>query len=347
MPILSRSEDLEPTTSKFVLMDSYYPTERATKDMVEWNNKLSNPDAYLIKTGMAWPAANLDQISVVTIKKMDNGQCAKAMFPSTNGHCQEAVFTVVGVLNQHALPPVHSVTPHRVKFSSQHATVVGFDTEHFQKAIDNLDEIAWAMYCAFGQGTVEPWRPAEPDLYGRSLTSSCRYFTIGNNIPDALKTPFHPKTDPRGVLSEHISDKVSHCFDNDVMYMELKDDKYVDKDPATFKSGDIVEMGFAFVAWRKGKHSDGPEHNCKLVLRTLTFIEGKYTKESFFAKKAALPKVKPYQNGNKTHLDMNPLAKRKLKESADSDDEEASTAKRMHMLTIDAVSLPSSTDQTE
>jgi hypothetical protein len=57
--------------------------------------------------------------------------------------------------------------------------------------------------------------------------------------------------------------------------------------------------------------------------------------------------VKPYQNGNKTHLDMNPLAKRKLKESADSDDEEASTAKRMHMLTINAVSLPSSTDQTE
>jgi hypothetical protein len=41
-----------------------------------------------------------------------------------------------------------------------------------------------------------------------------------------LKTPFHQKTDPRGVLSEHISDKVSHCFDNDVMYMELKDDKY-------------------------------------------------------------------------------------------------------------------------
>jgi hypothetical protein len=28
--------------------------------MVKWNNKLSNPDAYLIKTGMAWPAANLD-----------------------------------------------------------------------------------------------------------------------------------------------------------------------------------------------------------------------------------------------------------------------------------------------
>jgi hypothetical protein len=39
--------------------------------------------------------------------------------------------------------------------------VVGFDTEHFQKAIDNLDEVAWAMYCVFGQGTAE----LELDLY--------------------------------------------------------------------------------------------------------------------------------------------------------------------------------------
>jgi hypothetical protein len=56
--------------------------------------------------------------------------------------------------------------------------------------------------------------------------------------------------------------------------------RYIEKDPATFKSGDIVEMGFAFVAWRKGKHSIGPEYSCKLVLRTLTFIDGKYTKVS-------------------------------------------------------------------
>ncbi|KAJ7738204.1 hypothetical protein B0H14DRAFT_3516092 [Mycena olivaceomarginata] len=274
-------------------MDSYYPTESAAKALVEWNDKLGCTDAHLIRKGMAWPAANLDQLSVVTIKKTDNGQSAKAIFPSTDGHRQEAVFTVVGVLNQHALPPVHGVTPHRVKFSSQHATVVGFDNEYFQKANENLEEVAWVMYCVFGQGSVEPWRSAELDQHGRGLTSSCRYFTIGDNIPAGLKTPFHPKTDPRGVLAAHLSDKVSHCFDNDVMYMALKDDKYIEKDPATFKSGDIVEMGFAFVAWRKGKHSIGPEYSCKLVMRTLTFIDGKYTKEAFFAKNAALSKARP------------------------------------------------------
>ncbi|KAJ7791523.1 hypothetical protein B0H14DRAFT_3500341 [Mycena olivaceomarginata] len=195
----------------------------AAKALVDWNEKFGRTDAHLIQMGMAWPAANLD-LSVVSIKKMDHGQSAKAMFPSTDGHRQEAVFTVVGVLNQHALPPVHGVAPHRVKFSSQHVTVVRFDNEYFKKANENLE------------GT-------EPE--------HCRYFTIGDNIPAGLKTPFHPKTDPRGVLAAQLSDKVSHCFDNDVMYMALKDDKYIEKDPATFKSGDIVEMGFAFVAWRE------------------------------------------------------------------------------------------------
>ncbi|KAJ7785478.1 hypothetical protein B0H14DRAFT_2630508 [Mycena olivaceomarginata] len=204
------------------------------------------------------------------------------------------------------------------------------------------------MYCVCRQGSVDLWQPAELDQYGRGLTSSCRYFTIGDNIPAGLKTPFHPKSDPCGVLAAQLSDKVSHCFDNDVMYMALKDDKYIERDPATFKSGHIVEMGFAFVAWRKGKHSIGSEYSCKLVLRTLTFIDGKYTKEAFFAKNAALARARPHQNWGTTVADTNPVAKRKLKEQIDSDDEEeTSTEKRMHLLTINAPSPASATDQSE
>ncbi|KAJ7816409.1 hypothetical protein B0H14DRAFT_2190476, partial [Mycena olivaceomarginata] len=96
-------------------------------------------------------------------------------------------------------------------------------------------------------GSVEPWFPA---AQGQEITSNCRYFTVGSNIPAALKAPFHPQTDPNGVLSAHLSDKVAHCADNDVVYMALDDDKlvwYIEKDPATFKTGDIVEMGFVFV----------------------------------------------------------------------------------------------------
>ncbi|KAJ7810208.1 hypothetical protein B0H14DRAFT_2607494 [Mycena olivaceomarginata] len=315
-------------------MDSYYPTESAAKALVNWNNKLGRTDGYLIQKGMAWPTANLD-LSVVTIKKMDHGQSTKAMFPSTDSHRQEAVFTVVGVLNQHTLPPVHGV-----KFSSQHTTVVGFDNEYFQKASENLEEVAWAI----GTGPVQ--KRAHQQL---SLLHHWRQHPAG------LKTPFHPKTDPRGVLTAHLSDKVSHCLDNDVMYMVLKDNKYIEKDPATFKSRDIVEMGFAFVVWRKGKHSIGPEYGCKLVLRTLMFIDGKYTKtdkqllqEAFFAKNTALARARPYQNCDMTVADMNPVAKRKLKEQIDSDDkEETSTAKRMHLLNISAPSPPSATDHSE
>ncbi|KAJ7812161.1 hypothetical protein B0H14DRAFT_2605956 [Mycena olivaceomarginata] len=85
----------------------------------------------------------------------------------------------------------------------------------------------------------------------------------------------------------------------------------------------------------RGRQGFGEEYTCRLVLRTLTFLEGKYTKEAFFARGEAGRKVVPSSDCDKMDADMNPMAKRKLKEQLDSDDEvETSTAKRMRMLTI-------------
>jgi hypothetical protein len=54
--------------------------------------------------------------------------------------------------------------------------------------------------------------------------------------------------------------------------------RYVEKDPSSFKTGHIVEMGFALVAWKKQGKVVGPEWTCMLVLRTLTFLDGRFTK---------------------------------------------------------------------
>jgi hypothetical protein len=50
-------------------------------------------------------------------------------------------------------------------------------------------------------------------------------------------------------------------------------------------------MGFAMVAWkRQGKHT-GPDWSCMLVLRTLTFLDGKFTKVSVMS-----PNIYKYSN---------------------------------------------------
>jgi hypothetical protein len=56
--------------------------------------------------------------------------------------------------------------------------------------------------------------------------------------------------------------------------------RHVEKDPGTFEIGDIVEMGFALVAWKKQGKNTGLNWSCMLVLRTLTFLDGQFTKVS-------------------------------------------------------------------
>ncbi|KAJ7310767.1 hypothetical protein DFH08DRAFT_822872 [Mycena albidolilacea] len=97
---------------------------------------------------------------------------------------------------------------------------------------------------------------------------------------------FHPRTDPHGVLAQYLGNHVAHCIDNDVMYMAFKEEEYVEKDPSTFKTDEIVEMSFPFVAWRKPRRNIGPEWSCMLVLRTLMFLDGRFTKEAHFAREA-------------------------------------------------------------
>ncbi|KAJ7739093.1 hypothetical protein B0H14DRAFT_2638347 [Mycena olivaceomarginata] len=103
-------------------------------------------------------------------------------------------------------------------------TLARWEAPCCKKALENMQEAAYTMYTAFDEDTIEPWRPEYPDDHNTQISSNCRYFTVGRNIPSEARTKFHPKTDPQ---------------------------RYVEKDPGTFKTGNIVEMGFALVAWKK------------------------------------------------------------------------------------------------
>ncbi|KAJ7442961.1 hypothetical protein FB451DRAFT_1376795 [Mycena latifolia] len=63
----------------------------------------------------------------------------------------------------------------------------------------------------------------------------------------------------------------------------------VKKDPATFRSGDVVEMGFAIVAFKQAMRGGDPnKHVCKLVLRTLTVLDSSLSKAAFQARMSSL-----------------------------------------------------------
>ncbi|KAJ7834532.1 hypothetical protein B0H14DRAFT_2590811 [Mycena olivaceomarginata] len=145
--------------------------------LAEWSERMCKEDAPLIKMGMAWPAMALN-IDEITIKELQGGQTAKAMFPTDGPHRQEAVFTVEGVLKAKDLPPVkgsrqvfrcfvnmasltqqrHSLKADRLQYACQHATLAGWDAPSFKKVLQNMQEATYTMYSASGRDVIEPWR---------------------------------------------------------------------------------------------------------------------------------------------------------------------------------------------
>ncbi|KAJ7250086.1 hypothetical protein B0H12DRAFT_1072256 [Mycena haematopus] len=67
-----------------------------------------------------------------------------------------------------------------------------------------------------------------------------RCFTAGCDIPKDACVAFNKKVDPANVLAKMLSKDLVHCLNNEVHYLQIKDNQYVRKDPTGFRIGDIV-----------------------------------------------------------------------------------------------------------
>jgi hypothetical protein len=115
------------------------------------------------------------------------------------------------------------VNPERLQYLRQDATLIGYDTDAFQNALANVQELIYQMSLNFPDGALKPWTPGEAaGNEGVSVSSNARYFTIGSNIQENAKTPFTKYSDPHGLLASLQSERVAHCFDNDVSYMAIE-----------------------------------------------------------------------------------------------------------------------------
>ncbi|KAJ7508022.1 hypothetical protein B0H11DRAFT_1902335 [Mycena galericulata] len=323
-------------------MDELYDHNAAASLVESWGSKLASLEAPVNPDTIAAAKAKVNEI---TLKEM--GPITKAMTPGADNHRQEAILTVVGVLNECELPPVkkHEISEHRLKYARQYAKIIGYDSDTFAKALLNIQDITYKFVTTAPAGQMEPWMPdMVSNDFGKSLVSNCRYFTIGRNIPEAERIPFAQYVDPAGVLGRFIREDVSHCLDNDVAYLELKNDRPVLKDPAGFRIGDIVELGFALVAYRMPQKEGAPRYICKLVMRTLTLLDtsltkvGKFTVDNdmvanvlkaAYIKRHAQSASTSSKPAKRVITSSNPIAKRrKFYEEVNSDDDDFPDARK-------------------
>ncbi|KAJ7699216.1 hypothetical protein B0H17DRAFT_1129293 [Mycena rosella] len=124
-----------------------------------------------------------------------------------------------------------------------------------------------------------------------SQKGSCRYFMLGAYIAPETEISFEKYVDPSGTLSHHLGNKVAHCINNDIAYLCVKNNQeahilvfYMSKkDPAGFRVGDIIKMGFTIVAFHQASRNKDDKQICKLLLRTWTLLDDLFAKAVFKA----------------------------------------------------------------
>ncbi|KAK6974305.1 hypothetical protein R3P38DRAFT_2584384, partial [Favolaschia claudopus] len=206
---------------------------------------------------------------------------------------EEAVLTVRGVLTKKDLPPdltTASMNKAKAQWARQHVSLIAYDSPSIQKTVDTIRALGYKMHVGLPDAKV-----AQPNINSRQrlgveLELNCRYYTTGRSTLESHKTEFAEFVDPQGVLASFVTDSVSHCQDNQVAYMDFKCGKYSRyelKDPSAFQVGDIVEVGFAMVAWRNSKANEDLSYVTTMVLRSVTLLDDTYTKVSCALRKQA------------------------------------------------------------
>ncbi|KAJ7668942.1 hypothetical protein B0H17DRAFT_1209826 [Mycena rosella] len=161
---------------------------------------------------------------------------------------------MVGALKAYNIPPVkkNSLTSARISDARAYPELVRYDSKHFAAAMDKVKDLTYTLSTSFSMDKVEHWIP----------------------VPDS------------NVFARHLGECISHCLDNDVTYLCFKKEKHAIKNPGGFRVGDVVEMGFALVAFREPTRGEEDKQICKVVLRTLTLLDDPTAKAAFKARSA-------------------------------------------------------------
>ncbi|KAF8870508.1 hypothetical protein BD779DRAFT_1455315 [Infundibulicybe gibba] len=166
---------------------------------------------------------------------------------------EELVFTLVGVICAHDLPPIKekpSVVARQYKYLRQSISITGIGSPTFGAAVEATHLIFDMFQRQFQEGALAVWETPSHQSYP-TLPMSNRYLTPRRDAPHMEHIPFEAEVDPHGYLESMIKDGYIHGEENNVEYytQSTKEGKkiFVESGPQTFRVGDIVEVQVSFV----------------------------------------------------------------------------------------------------
>ncbi|KAJ7180404.1 hypothetical protein C8R43DRAFT_942034 [Mycena crocata] len=312
-------------------MDEYYDTKEAAERVGKWGDILAAPENEDHTVTMV--AANID-MRKISIQKREFPLAWVAVALNADVLRAEVCISMVGVLKSRLLPPIRqgAIRTGRERFAAQEAAIVGFNDDTFMRGItrvkDVVSRVAYDLP-ANGELDADSWLAAdEGNGMGPKVSSSCRYFTCGREIPPESKAVFEKYVDPHNVLQKMETNGMAHCFENEVAYLQLDNGRLETKDPAGFMEGDVVELGFSVQGFKKNAN-DGV---VRLVMRTLTLLERETSQKASIARRQARkPIERPIRtfNGMLTVSNRVDRKKRTFHLSDSEDEEMPSTRRRM------------------
>ncbi|KAJ7654878.1 hypothetical protein B0H17DRAFT_1146571 [Mycena rosella] len=230
------------------------------------------------------------------------------------------IFTVVGVLKSFDLLLVkrNSLTAVRVPYARAYIKVVGYDSTHFATAMANVKDLAYDLSTNFPADCIQIY--SDLDWVAAAATTLWEATYRTTNIT------FQNYIDPAESISWRTGSAL--CRERCCISL-LKKNKYAAKAPSGFRVSDIVEMGFELVVFGQTKRGGDDKHICKVVLRTLTFLDGSLAKVAFNTRADTEQASKSVTASQKKPKQV--PAKRQLEFADLSSDDEDDPDTRKHM----------------
>ncbi|PPR00611.1 hypothetical protein CVT24_005493 [Panaeolus cyanescens] len=259
----------------------------------------------------------------------------------TNDEDEEVNVRIVGVLCHKDLPPFRAQTEH-LKLSEksrlrQHVKLTGLGLPEFEQGWDIVMQIQNKFDSVMRERSTgrDELETLEGMRWDGNLVVDLhnRYFTYRSRAGAEKDIPFTPDVDPIHVLEDAKGADLVHLTDNSVHYLRKKtgekgEVKYVKFPPQNFKSGDIVEATYSFVAFPQTGQGKVIKYRLRMVLRALTLMSS-VLREEADEKRATEKQKRAYQ--------MQPKAQLKRKKLCyDTDDDGDDDARRLKKMCIDS-----------
>ncbi|KAJ7619244.1 hypothetical protein DFH06DRAFT_1144434 [Mycena polygramma] len=216
-------------------------------------------------------ALDLDDMVVVATGK--SRPVWRLAHPAADGSTEaEFMCRAQGVLTKvHLIPgDMSRLTPQQAHNTSQQIAIAGLGCDLFDQGVNNIKK-AESVFTRHFQTDVALARAEGAD--DAVLNASNRFFTSLTEELLAEHVDFLPEVDPLGRLAKFVGQELVHTMDNRVAYYkrsaaaEPGEFVYIKAFPANFRLGDIVEIEFAFIAFKS--KMQGIKMHCNLRLVTL------------------------------------------------------------------------------